>query len=184
MLLIPLVIFVGIYDVLNAERSILNDYLITENSGMVLKILLTLIIAVVIGLINVVCFAWPIADLCRYIGKRTEKFVVRGFHVILMKSYALSHLVFVPLLPLTMPPGLQTRWFNQESFLYAFVVIAMLFWQLAIMMRTVSVKTKLEYPVRLIVAAAIYIWSTFEGTAISYLLHLAHQLLGKLDAFS
>ncbi|NLO40729.1 MAG: hypothetical protein GX115_14830 [Ruminiclostridium sp.] len=184
MLLIPFGIFVGIYDVLNAQHSIVNDYLMTANSGIVLKILLALIIAAIIGLIDVACFAWPIADLCRYIGKRTEKYVARGFHVILMKSYALSHLVFVPLIPLTMPPGLQSRWLNQESMLYSLIVSAMLIWQLAILLRTVGVKTKLEYTGKLIVGAAIYIWTTFEGTAIGYLLYLAHSLFGKLAAIT
>ncbi len=183
-LLIPFSVFVGIYDVLNAQHSIVKDYLITANSGMVLKILLALIIAAIIGLIDVVCFAWPIADLCRYIGKRTEKYVARGFQVILMKSYALSHLVFVPLIPLTMPPGLQSRWLNQESMLYSLIVSAMLIWQLAILLRTVGVKTKLEYTGKLIIGAAIYIWTTFEGTAIGYLLYLAHSLFGKLVAIT
>lgn len=184
LLLIPLCFFVGIYDVLNAEPSILNDYLLAENTGLVPDVLLALLISAAIGLIHVFCFAWPVADLCRYIGKRTEKFVAPGFHIILMKSYAFSHLVFLPFLVLTMPTGLQTGWLSPEAPLYSFIVILMVFWQLAILLRTVSVKTKLETNGRLIVGAAIYVWSSFEAIALSFLLRLSYELFGVLDKIS
>ncbi len=182
--LLPLCVFVGLYDVLNADPSILNDYLLAAETGIALKILLAILLSAAIGFIDVLCFAWPIADLCRYIGKRTEKFVAPGFNIVLMKSYALSHLVFLPFLALTMPTGLQTGWLSPEAPLFSFIVLLMVFWQLAILLRTVSVKSKLELQGRLIMGAAIYVWFSFEGTAISYLLQLAYELFAVLGKIS
>jgi len=182
--LVPLCIFVGIYDVLNAEPSILNDYLLAADSGIVPKAILALLISAAIGFIDVICFAWPIADLCRYIGKRTEKFVAPGFHIILMKSYAFSHLVFLPFLWLTMPVGQQIDRYSTNSRLYSIIGILMVVWQLAILLRTVGVKTKLEKDGRIFVGAAIYIWSSFEFIALDYLLRLSYQLFGVVDKIS
>lgn len=182
--LIPLCIFVGVYDVLNAEPSILNDHLLTANSGFALKAVLALLISAAIGFVDVFCFAWPIADLCRYIGKRTEKFVAPGFHFMLMKSYAFSHLMFVPFLVLTMPIGNQTGLVSPDSALYSIIAILVVVWQLAILLRTVSVKTKLESSGRLLVGAAIYIWSSFEAIALGYLLRLSYDLFGVMDKIS
>ncbi len=184
LMLVPLCFFVGIYDVVNAEPSILHDYLLTATSGIALKVTLALLISAAIGFINVLCFAWPVADLCRYIGKRTEKFVAPGFHIIMMKSYALSHLVFLPFLALTMPTGRQPGWLSPEGRLYVYLALLMVVWQLAILLRTVSVKTKLEANGRLIVGAAIYVWSSFEFIALDYLLRLSYELFGVMDKFS
>lgn len=182
--LIPLCIFVGIYDVLNAEPSIVNDYLVAAKSGMAPRIILAILISAAIGFVDVLCFAWPIADLCRTIGKRTEKFVAPGFHIVMMKSYALSHLVFLPFLVLTMSTGLRTGSLSPEAPLYLFAANLMMFWQLAILLRTISVKSKLELPGRLMMGAVIYLWTFFEGAAVSYLLQLAHQLFGMLVKIS
>lgn len=143
-----------------------------------------MLISAIIGFVDVLCFTWPVADLCRYIGKRAEKFVAPGFHIILMKSYAFSHLVYLPFLALTMPAGLQTGRFSPDSSLYSFIAILVVVWQLAILLRTVSVKTKLESSGRLLAGAAIYIWSSFEAIAIDYLLRLSYELFGMMDRIS
>lgn len=182
--LVPLCIFVGIYDVLITRPSILNDHLLAANSGIGLKAVLALLISAAIGFIDVFCFAWPIADLCRYIGKRTEKFVAPGFHIMLMKSYAFSHLVYLPFLALTMFAGLQTGLLSPDAPLYSYIAILLEVWQLAILLRTVSVKTKLEASGRLLVGAAIYIWTFFEAIALTYLLRLSYNLFGVMDKIS
>ncbi len=176
--LIPMVIFVGVFDVLIFE-SILNDHLL--KGGSALKILLAILAAVLIGLVDVLCFAWPIADLCRYIARRTEKFITPGFHIILMKSYALSHVVLIPYLLLTTQFGDQPAIIRPDFSSYGLLTIIVDLWQLAILMRTISVKSKLEFPAKLIPAVGMYFWISFQGYALWYLLQLVYNLMGSLD---
>lgn len=186
--LIPGCIFVGLFDMLGSSPSILKDYILTAESGVFQKSILAILMAVIIGFLDVFCFAWPIADLCKYLARRSEKFIVPGFHVILMKTYAFSHLLFIPSLLLTIPTGLKVENLSQETpFLEHLLVIVLLvyasmqlFWQLGILLRTISVKSKLELSGKLIAGGAIFIWFSLEGGAIGYLIRLAYELLGKL----
>lgn len=176
--LIPMVIIVGVLDVLSFE-SILNDHIL--KGGSALKILLAILTAVFIGFVDTFSFAWPIADLCRYIARRTEKFITPGFHIILMKSYALSYLVFIPYILLATQFGDKPAIIGPGFASYELLAIIVVFWQLAILMRTISVKTKLEYPAKLIPAVCMYFWLSFQAYAVGYLLQLAYNLMGSLD---
>lgn len=92
--LLPGIAVVGFFNVLSHSRSIVKDFILDNTSDMVEKTLLLIIIMMIVGFLDVFCFAWPIADLCRFIARRNNKFIIQGFNVILMKSYAYSHLLF------------------------------------------------------------------------------------------
>jgi hypothetical protein len=190
--LIPACIFVGIFDVLATSPSIVYDYILTAESKLFTKILLAIVLSALVGFLDVFIFAWPIADLCRYLAKRREKFIVQGFHIILMKSYAYSHLLFIPVLLLNTPTGLhienldpQMPFFKRLLIIVLVVYASMqLFWQIGILLRTISVKSKLEFSGKLIVTIAIFIWSNLSGTAIIYLLQIIYRLFLNLDKVS
>lgn len=190
-MLIPGCVFVGLFDVFIFSPSIVNDYLLNQNSGIFLKAVLLIVISTVIGFLDVLCFAWPIADLCRYLARRSESFIVPGFNIMLMKSYAYSHLLFLPVLLLYLPIGLDVDKFTPEMpFLQCLLIIVLrvldytqLYWQMGIMLRTVSVKSKLKIPAKLIAAVAMFVWFIFEGVAIGALLQLAYRLFGVMVKF-
>lgn len=68
--LVPGFILVGLFNVLSHPRSILNDFILDAASGAIEKTLLFVITFIIIGFLDVFCFAWPIADLCRYIARQ------------------------------------------------------------------------------------------------------------------
>jgi hypothetical protein len=188
--LIPCIILVGFFDVLGATNSILSDYIINSSSDIIPKVILFTIIAVIIGFLDVFCFAWPIADLCGYLAKRAEKHIAPGFNIILMKSYAYSHLPFLPLLLFAIPAVRQMGDFGSGTTFYTKAVFFLLlillytqrYWQLGIMLRTIRVKSKINFFSKLIITAAILLWMNIEAQAIYSLINFAYKGFGILFA--
>jgi hypothetical protein len=186
--LFPGFIIVGLFDMLISPRPILNDFILASETGTFIKIVLFLIFSCLIGVLDVFCFGWPIADLCRYLAKRSEKFIVKGFNIILMKSYAYSYLFFIPLLLLKIPsienigPGSP---FIAHLFVNILLMVAyaQIFWQLAIMLRTLNVKSKLELPGKIIVCVAMFIWFGLVSEAITYLTNVTYQLFANISGY-
>jgi len=187
--IIPGIIIVGLIDVLAASESILSDYLLGAESNIAVRVFLFIVVSHIIGFLDVFCFAWPIADLCRYLAKRSQKFISPGFNIVFMKSYAYSHLIFMPGLLLKYSSSLQEAGVNPGAPFIAQLVFRLLvlmlstqiLWQIAIMLRTISVKSKIELPGRLIAGLAIYLWSSLEGTAIYYLIRVAYRMFDALE---
>lgn len=183
--LIPGIIIVGLFDVLAVPESVLSDFLLGAKTNVSVKVLLFIAVSLIIGFLDVFCFAWPIADLCRYIAKRSQKFISPGFNVVFMKSYAYSHIFFIPVLFYN---SLQEAGTNPGSpfitqFIFRLLILMMssrIFWQIAIMLRTVSVKSKLQLSGKLIAGFAIYLWSSLEGTAIYYLIRVAYRIFNAV----
>jgi hypothetical protein len=183
--LIPGIIWVGLFDVmLVTTNSILNDYIINSSSDAMPKTVFFFIVAIVIGFLDIFCFAWPIADLCRYIAKRSEKFIVPGFNIILMKSYAYSHLPFMPLLLLASPSMVNIEALSQNTSFFAqalmYALVILLYWQLGIMLRTISVKSKIKFSGKLIISLAIIAWSSLSAQALLFLINVAYKTFGLL----
>ena len=187
--LIPGIIWVGLFDVLLVTtNSILDDYIINSSSDTLPKIIFLFIVMVIIGFLDIFCFAWPIADLCRYIAKRSEKFIVPGFNIIFMKSYSYSHLPFMPLLLLSSPSivNIEALSHNESFFAQALMyAIAILlytqrYWQLGIMLRTISVKSKIKFSGKLIISLAIIVWLSLSSQALLFLINVAYKAFGLL----
>ncbi|NLM10644.1 MAG: hypothetical protein GX213_07700 [Clostridiaceae bacterium] len=189
--LVPGFVLVGFFNVLSHSRSILNDFILGTASGVVQKTLLFVITFIIIGFLDVFCFAWPIADLCKYIAKRSNKFIKQGFNVIFMKSYAYSHLLFYPVLLIVNPTGLELEKLGQETnSITQIVIIALYVWALlqiliqpGILLRTISIKSKLNFSEKLLVALAIFIWMNLEGQVIRYVIDLAYKMFGSMYDF-
>jgi len=184
--LVPGIIIVGLFDMLTSSETIIAEFLSASGkSGFIARILSFILISAVIGFIDVLCFAWPIADLCRYLAKRSEKFIAQGFNIIFMKSYAYSHIYFLPLIIYINYAAFSIENIGPDtpfiSKILAVLFMVMLytqrFWQLGIMMRTIGVKTKLELPGKLVAAAAMFFWSGITGYALYYIIFIAYKLL-------
>ncbi|HEY8499423.1 MAG TPA: hypothetical protein VIL89_02295 [Clostridia bacterium] len=187
--LIPGIIIVGLFDMLTSSNTVIAEFLSARGeSGLIARILVFIIISAVIGFIDVFCFAWPIADLCRYLAKRSEKFIAPGFNIILMKSYAYSHIYFLPLIIYinyadfsleNIGPG--TPFISKLlAVLFMVMLYTQQFWQLGIMLRTISVKTKLELTGKLIAGAAMFFWSSITANAFYYLIGIAYKLFNAI----
>jgi len=190
--LLPGIAVVGFFNVLSHSRSIFKDFILDNTSDMVEKTLLLIIIMMIVGFLDVFCFAWPIADLCRFIARRNNKFIIQGFNVILMKSYAYSHLLFYPVLLIVNPTGFELERLGQDTGSVTQIVIITLYvWALlqvaiqpGILLRTISIKSKLEFSEKLMVALAIFIWMNLSGQAIRYILDLAYSMFVSMYGFA
>lgn len=190
--LVPGFVLVGFFNVFCSTRSIFKDFILYANSGVIKRTLLFVVIFTIIGFLDVFCFAWPIADLCRYIAKRRNKFIIQGFNVIFMKSYAYSHLIFYPVLLILNPTGLELEKLGQNtSSIAQFAIIALYVWGLmqifiqpGILLRTISIKSKLDFSSKLVVFVFIFVWMNVEGQAIRYLIDLAYKMFEWLYKFA
>lgn len=179
---------VGFYNVFSYSKSILNDFIIGTDTGVVKKTLLLILVVAVNGFLDVFCFAWPIADFCRYIARKSNKFIAQGFNVIFMKSYAYSHLVFYPVLLILNPTGLYLQKLVQDTDLLTKIIITIIYvWGLlqiviqpGILLRTISIKSKLDFSAKILAALAIFVWMDIEGEAIRFTLELAYRLFDLL----
>lgn len=187
--LVPGIIIVGLFDMLTSNETIIARFLSARGEpGFLVRVLAFILISAVIGFIDVFCYAWPIADLCRYIAKRSEKFITLGFNVIFMKSYAYSHIYFLPLIVYVNHADLRIENIGTETpfiiklFIALIIIMAntQIIWQLGIMMRTIGVKTKLELPGKLIAGAVMFFWGYITGYAFYYLINIAHKMFDAI----
>ncbi len=130
----------------------------------------------------------PISELAAFIGKRSEKFVGNRIYVIMMKSYAISHLIF--LIPYSVYVYSGIGWENIDfssssqikliySILTVFIII-LPFVQLGILYRTLSIRTRIERFGKLILILATYFWMQISGGAITYVTGLFHEIIIKI----
>lgn len=106
-----------------------------------------------------------------------------------MKSYAYSHLLFYPVLLIYNPTGLQMEKLLDRNINPAtrIIIIVLYVWSLlqiavqpAILLRTVGIKSKLDFSEKLLVAVVMFIWLNLEGQAIMFIIELAYKLFASL----
>lgn len=153
-----------------------------------LRLIALAAMAAVVGAVDVVCTIRPIADLARLVAKRREKYVSSGIHIVMMKVYALSHLLLVlPYAYLTFAGidldaspttwSLSVKWGVSVALVLAQVLP---FAQLGMLLRTLAVRSKLEVFPRLLVVSALYFWSRLTGEVVAYAVALAGLLAEKI----
>lgn len=178
-------LFVGCFDMLFYDNFIEKSVFSGSPGRVFLQFILFIILSFLVGAIDVVFTIYPLADFVQMIGRRSEKYVHRRINVILMKSYALSHLLFV--VPYTIALYSGVDWAHVGPFsasrirmLYA-VLAAFLtilpFFQLGVLYRTISIKTRIQTFGKMIAVFAAYFWMQICGTAILYIESIAYSLL-------
>lgn len=93
--LFPAFLFVGIFNMVFYDNIINKGYFKGDSVNLGSQVLMFLLMSLVIGAIDIICTVVPIAEFAVIIGRRSKKFVHRKIPVILMKSYALSHLLLL-----------------------------------------------------------------------------------------
>lgn len=177
--------FVGAFDLLTYEAVAKEPIFTGDVTTLFFKLVFFALMSLVLGAIDVVCTMYPIADFARMIGRRSEKFVNKRIHVIMMKSYALSHLLFVIPTAIYLYSGIEWEKITHLTpggvkFLFAVIIVLIEFlryFQLGVLYRTFSVRTRLQVFGKLILILASYFWMEISGTAVLFFRNLAVTLL-------
>lgn len=167
-------LLVGAFDTLLLQNLLREGILAGSAGVLAVRVFAVAALAFLIGMLEVVCVMWPIADFARFLARRGERFISGGIHVILMKSYALSYLLFIlPMALLVYNPvdwnSAPATWPTGVKIEFA-VLVAILqlvpFVRLGIVFRTLGVRSKMEAWPRLMVVAAMYLWMQIAGQMI------------------
>lgn len=169
-------LFVGIFDFV-FHRNLMELGFFQGGAGdLILKSILGIVASFIIGAFDVICTMVPIAEFAIMIGNRSEKYVSARLPVILMKSYALSHLLYVVPVAFYIYSGIDWTGVDMTSplkirvlfsVLYALLII-LPFLQLGVIYRTISIRTRIQIFGKLILVMAMYFWMQLSGEAILF----------------
>ena len=183
--LIPAFFLVGLFDFALSQNIIKAGIFEGEPVKVVVKLVLFLISALVLGAVDVICTMVPIAEFAMMIGRRSEKYVSNKMSVILMKSYALSHLLLIIPCAILFYSGVE--WEKVNSFSPAIIklifsiVIVLLnilpYLQIGVIYRTINLRTRLQMFGKLILVLATYFWMQISGGAIVFVKYLLEGLI-------
>lgn len=185
--LIVAFLFVGVYDMFFNE-NLFKDYFRGDILELSFRLFAFIALSFVVGAIDVICTMVPIAEFAMMMGKRSEKYVSKRMPVILMKSYALSHLFFV--IPSFLEVYSGVEWENVGAaslppirLLLSILATLMLFLpfvQFGILYRTISVRTRIQVFGKLILILATYFWMNISGGAIYFFEVIFQGLLKRI----
>ncbi len=178
-------LFVGVFDMVFHQNIIKEGIFQGDFLRLALKLILFLVFSLLLGAVDVICTMVPIAEFAMMIGRRSEKYVSRGLPVIFMKSYALSHLLFIIPSAIYLYSGVDWLTVDMTSpevirWLFAVLIVVsnvMPYFQLGIIYRTISIKTRIQVFGKLILVLAMYYWMQLSGEAIVFFESLLLKLL-------
>ena len=181
-------VFVGCFDLFFYDNLFKTSFFSGNIGVMFFKLVFFFILSFLVGAVDVVCAMYPIADFAQMIGKRSEKFVHKKIAVILMKSYAISHILFIIPCALAFYSGLDWNQISPISTGQAKMLFAVLstllpllpFFQLGVLYRTISIRTKIQVFGKLILTLAIYFWMGISSNAIAFVDGLAFSIVKAL----
>lgn len=182
-------LFVGIFDIVFYKNLVDANFFKGSLEELLIRSFLYIILAIILGAIDLICTMVPISELATLIGKRSEKFVSKRIYVVMMKSYAISHLIFV--IPYALFVYLGVNWqsidmnsSSQMRLLYsilAVVIIILPYAQLGILYRTLSIRTRIERFSKLLLILATFFWMKISSEAVLYVTSLFHDVIIKVS---
>jgi hypothetical protein len=139
-----------------------------------------LITALVIGLIDAICFSYPIFDVIKHFKKKSESnsmalgMLYSSLLTKVIKVYAVVNIIITPLDLLSYFTGNLAISYNSRVLTYITLVLGILayFWFNGAITRGICVLFKLPNNVRGLVFVLVFIWNALLGSAIGYLLNL------------
>jgi hypothetical protein len=178
-------LFVGSYDLFFYENLFEEGLFQGTPVLLAIKFILFLVFALLVGAIDVICTMVPISELTIMIGKRSEKFVSNGMPVILMKSYAVSHLLFVIPTAVYVYSGVNWNLVDMNSapqirLIFSILITVMSFmpfFQLGVIYRTISIRTRIQIFGKLILIMATYFWMNLSGSAVMFFISIFQDIL-------
>lgn len=178
-------LFVGVFDFVFHRNLIKEGFFQGDIGNLILKFFLGIVISFVIGAYDVICTMVPIAEFAIMIGNRSDKYVNPRFPVILMKSYALSHFLFIIPSAIFLYSGVDWLSVDMNSplkirMLFSILIIILNFmpyFQLGVIYRTISLRTRIQVFGKLILVLAMYFWMQISGEAIVFIGNLLFNLI-------
>ncbi len=179
-------VLVGAYDVLISVNLFRSGFFADTITTSLLQGILLVMLSVILGVLHVICTIFPVADFARLLARKSERFISGGIRVILMKSYALSLvLVVIPtLLYVYHPVDWNTDpaiWSVPVQLTHVVLTILLVFapfFRLAVLYRTLGVRSKLHPVSRLLVIVVLYLWMQVSGVMMLRLTDIgAHWIL-------
>ncbi|NMA65003.1 MAG: hypothetical protein GX957_02025 [Clostridiaceae bacterium] len=186
--LIPAFLFVGIFNMVFYDNIIKRGFFKGDLPNLTEQILLFALLSLIVGAVDIICTAVPIAEFAIVIGRRSEKFVHKRMPVILMKSYALSHILFIIPSAIFMYSGIDFMSVGPSSsmntrIIFSIIVTVMMllpYLQFGVFYRTLSVRTKLQTFGKVVLILVAYYWMKITGEVVVYLVNLSHQLYSRI----
>jgi len=181
--LFPAFLFVGTFNMAFYDNLIKRGYFRGDTVTLGGQILMFLLMSLVIGAMDIICAIVPIAEFAIIIGRRSQKFVHRRIPVILMKSYALSHLLFIIPTAVFVYSGIDWLDVGPSSpqsiriFFSVIVTLMMLlpYIQFGVFYRTLSVRTRLQAFGKMVLVFAAYYWMKITGEVVLHFTDVFHQ---------
>jgi len=169
--LVAAFLLVGVFDVILSRNLVREGFFQCGAMTGLARAGGLLLLSLLLGVCDVCCVMWPIADFARLMARASERFISGGIRIILMKSYALTYLFIVPptallvynpvdwnTLPESWSPGVRVE------FMLLTAILAMTpLLQLGIVFRTLSIRSKLQVLPRLLVLAVMFVWMRMAG---------------------
>lgn len=169
-------LFVGFFDMVFHQNLIKEGIFEGGTLTLILRFLLFVIFSFLIGAVDVICTMVPISEFAMMIGKRSEKYVSGGLPVILMKSYAISHFLYIIPSALFVYSGVDWLTVDVTSpqevrWLFSILLVIfnfMPYFQLGVIYRTISIRTRIQLFGKLILILAMYFWMQLSGEAVIF----------------
>ncbi len=181
-------LFIGLYDMVFFQDMLKAGIFKGNFIELVFKLLVFILFSFILGAIDVICTMVPIAEFSVMIGKRSGKHVSSRMPVVLMKSYALSHLFFIIPSAILVYSGIEWENVSVASssnirLLFSILFILLNFMpyiQLGILYRTFSVKTRIQVFGKLILLLTTYFWMQLSGEAIFFVESIFYLLMKRM----
>lgn len=169
------ILFVGFYDVLFPPTYVLANILTGDSANTFVNMVFAVFFSVLIGILDVVCFAYPLGDFINLMAKRNELAVRPGIHIIMMKAYILTHVVMVPI-NIVSYYFLTNEALNQNMVIVKIAVAIYYiyyniqpYWISGIVLKTINTKIKFVVILRIATFFIIFVWGQLTAMAITYL---------------
>lgn len=186
--LIASFLFVGAFDMLLHRNFLEIGYFKGNAMELALRLVVFTFLSFLLGIVDVLCTMVPISDFAKMIGKRSERRINQRMPVVLMKSYALSHILFVVPMILYFYSGIRWGEVNAASsqqirllFSVILILITVLpYFQLGVIYRTISVRTQITSFWKFVLILATYFWMRICSGAITYVEDMFLRIMASL----
>jgi hypothetical protein len=180
--------FVGAFDMVFYQDLVKEGFFKGNPGILIFKLSAFVLLSLLVGAIDVICTMVPISELAIMIGKRSEKYVSPRIPVILMKSYAVSHLLFIIPTAIFIYSGIDWNLVDMTStqlvrLLFSILITVlsfMPFFQLGVIYRTISIRTRIQIFGKLILIMATFFWMKLSGSAVMFFVLIFQDILLKM----
>ena len=174
--------FVGAFDILFPPNHTFEAITNTKSlDNLLYKLVVILVFSMIIGAIDLICFSWPICDFYSFITKQkdSEDIDKQSLYSIVMKSYTLTHIIFVPLhiIMYNLCVVKQLVW---ACLVYQFILIIIPYWSSAIILRTIGLRKKIDLLQKILTFVIIYVWSQLVSLGLVFLIQKTELLVNLL----